>query len=119
MNMNPSYTKLLAPYREFMIEEHIRNLTREIESFKKSQVSDPINTASDPINKFSDPITEQLYQAILKDNTLNYAAYGEQIGVSEATVKRRLGELKKSGLVIRVGSNKKGHWEIVGKEDEV
>lgn len=109
----------LVPYREFMVKEHIRNLTREIESFKKSQVSDPINTASDPINQFSDPITEQLYQAILKDNTLNYAAYGEQIGVSEATVKRRLGELKKSGLVIRVGSNKNGHWEIVGKEDEV
>ena len=55
----------------------------------------------------------------MKDNTLNYAAYSEQIGVSEATVKRRLGELKKSGLVIRVGSNKNGHWEIVGKEDEV
>ena len=109
----------LAPYREFMVKEHIRNLTREIESFKKSQVSDPINTASDPIKKLFDPITEKLYQAILKDNTLNYAAYSEQIGVSEATVKRRLGELKKSGLVIRVGSNKNGHWEIVGKEDEV
>lgn len=109
----------LATYREFMIEEHIRNLTREIESFKKSQSSDPIKPSFDPINKFSDPITEQLYQAILKDNALNYAAYGEQIGVSEATVKRRLGELKKSGLVIRVGSNKNGHWEIVGKEDEV
>jgi DNA-binding Lrp family transcriptional regulator len=35
----------------------------------------------------------------LKDNTLNYAAYGEQIGISEATAKHRLGELKKSGLI--------------------
>jgi predicted HTH transcriptional regulator len=110
----------LVPYRDFMVEEHIRNLTREIESFKKSQGSDPINMLSDsinmlsdPINVVSDPITEQLYQAILKDNTLNYAAYADQIGVSEATVKRRLGELKKSGLIIRAGSNKKGHWKIV------
>ena len=39
----------LAPYRDFMVEEHIRNLTREIESFKKSQVSDPISSNSDPI----------------------------------------------------------------------
>ena len=109
----------LAPYRDFMVEEHIRNLTREIESFKKSQASDPIKPSSDPINKFADPITEQLYQAILNDNTLNYAAYGKQIDVSEATVKRRLGELKKAGLIARVGSNKNGHWEIVGKEDEV
>lgn len=109
----------LAPYRDFMVEEHIRNLTREIDSFKKSQASDPIKPSSDPINKFADPITEQLYQAILNDNTLNYAAYGKQIGVSEATVKRRLGELKKAGIITRVGSNKNGYWEIIGKEDEV
>ena len=71
----------LAPYRDFMVEEHIRNLTREIESFKKSQASDPINANSDPINSFADPITEQLYQAIMNDGTLSYAAYGELIGV--------------------------------------
>lgn len=100
----------LAPYRKFMIEEHIHNLTREIELFKKSQASDPIKSSSDPI-------TEHLYQVILKDNTLNYAAYGEQIGVSEATVKRRLGELKKAGIITRVGSNKSGHWEIVDKQE--
>ena len=94
-------------------EEHIRNLTREIESFKKSQASDPINANSDPINSFADPITEQLYQAIMNDGTLSYAAYGELIGVSEATIKRRLGELKKSGLIVRVGANKNGHWEVL------
>ena len=109
----------LAPYRDFMVEEHIRNLTREIESFKKSQVSDPISTNSDPINRFVDPITEQLYQAIMNDGTLSYAAYGEQIGVSEATIKRRLGELKKSGLIARVGANKNGHWEVLTRKTNI
>jgi DNA-binding Lrp family transcriptional regulator len=50
---------------------------------------------------------------------LNYAAYAAMIGVSEATVKRRLGELKKAGIITRVGSNKNGYWEIIGKGDEV
>jgi predicted HTH transcriptional regulator len=109
----------LAPYREFMVEEHIRNLTREIESFKKSQLADPIKPSFDPINSSSDPIKDKLYQAIVKDNTLNYAAYAAMIGVSEATVKRRLGELKKAGIITRVGSNKNGYWEIIGKGDEV
>ena len=49
----------------------------------------------------------------MQDGTLSYAAYGEQIGVSEATIKRRLGELKKAGLIIRVGANKGGHWEVL------
>ena len=73
---------------------------------------DPINTTFDPIKSFSDPITDRLYNEILSDNSLNYLEYAEKIGVSEATVKRRLGELKKNGVIVRVGSNKTGHWEI-------
>ena len=94
-----------------MVEEHIRNISKEIEEYKKSQEDDPIKAVSDPIKSFSDPIKERLYQAVLKDGALNYAEYAAIIGASEATVKRRLGELKKDGFIIRVGSNKTGHWE--------
>ena len=102
----------LEPFREFMMEEHVRNISKEIEEHKKSQEDDPIKDASDPINLFDDPIKQQLYQAVEQDGTLNYSEYAAQIGVSEATVKRRLGELKKDGVINRVGSNKTGHWEI-------
>lgn len=102
----------LEPFREFMTEEHIRNISQEIEAYKKSQADDPIKATSDPIKSFSDPIKERLYQAVQQDGTLNYAAYAAIVGVSEATVKRRLGELKKEGAIIRVGSNKTGYWEI-------
>lgn len=102
----------LEPFREFMMEEHIRNISKEIEAYKKSQEDDPINPFSDPIKSSADPIKERLYQAVLQDGTLNYAEYAAIVGTSEATVKRRLGELKKEGAIIRVGSNKTGHWEI-------
>ena len=101
----------LEPFREFMLEEHIRNISKEIEEYKKSQEDDPIKAISDPIKSFSDPMKERLYQAVVQDGTLNYAEYAAIIGASEATVKRRLGELKKDGFIIRVGSNKTGHWE--------
>ena len=110
----------LEPFREFMLEEHIRNISKEIKEYKKSQeddlikaVSDLIKAVSDPIKSFSDPIKERLYQAVIKDGALNYAEYAAIIGASEATVKRRLGELKKDGFITRVGSNKTGHWEIM------
>ena len=103
----------LEPFREFMLEEHIRNISKEIKEYKKSQENDLIKAVSDPIKSFSDPIKERLYQAVLKDGTLNYAEYAAIIGASEATVKRRLGELKKDGFITRVGSNKTGHWEIM------
>ena len=145
----------LEPFREFMMKQHIRNVSKEIEDFKKAPAADSAkpatvatnavntrkNAASDPINVDSDPIKNiyspketvvdpikvngdpidlssdskmgQLYECILMDNSLNYAGYGTLIGVSEATVKRRLGELKRAGIIIRVGSNKTGHWEVV------
>lgn len=102
----------LEPFREFMMEEHVQNISKEIEEYKKSQEDDPIKATSDPIKSFSDPIKDRLYQAVLQDGTLNYAEYAAIVGASEATVKRRLGELKKEGAIIRVGSNKTGHWEI-------
>jgi Fic family protein len=102
----------LEPFREFMLEEHIRNLSKEIGEYKQSQHNDPISIAPDPINVFSDPIKQQLYQAVLRDGSLNYAGYAALIGVSEATVKRRLNELKREGVIVRIGSNKTGHWEI-------
>ena len=102
----------LEPFREFMMEEHIQNIGKEIEAYKKSQEDDPIKQFSDPIKSFADPIKQRLYQAVLQDGTLNYAEYAAIVGTSEATIKRRLGELKKEGAIIRVGSNKTGHWKI-------
>lgn len=97
----------LAPFRNFMLEEHIRNLSKEIAEYKKSQLSDPINI-------FTDPITERLYQAILQNDSLNYSGYAALLGVSEATIKRRLADLKKAGMIVRIGSNKTGRWKTSG-----
>ena len=109
----------LAPFRQFMLDEHIRNLADEIAAYKKSLEFDPINDTADLISPSLDPISRQLYQAILHDNGKSYAGYALELGVSEATVKRHLGKLKESGLIVRTGSNKTGHWEVVNnKEDE-
>ena len=88
----------LEPFRAFMLEEHIRNISREIAEYKRSQ--------------HNDPIKQRLYQAVIQDGSLNYAGYAALIGISEATVKRRLNELKKEGFIVRIGSKKTGHWEI-------
>ncbi len=110
----------LLPFYEFMFDEHIKNIQNEIEEYKKSlsndpikAISDPINIAVDPIkNVLADPINARLYQAIIKNNSLNYAEYAALLGVSQATIKRRLRDLKNAGLIVRVGSNKRGYWNF-------
>ena len=46
----------LLPFYEFMFDEHIRNISKEIEAYKKSQIADLIKPASDLININPDPI---------------------------------------------------------------
>ena len=38
---------------------------------------------------------------------------GKQVALSERQVKTYLNTLKQAGLIVRVGSNKTGHWEVV------
>jgi len=75
-------------------------------------------TTNDPISgPINDPIiiseNGQKIVAILKERPhTTVRKIAEQIGVSEKTVKRAFSELKNAGLIERIGSNKKGHWDV-------
>ncbi|MBQ6781369.1 MAG: winged helix-turn-helix transcriptional regulator [Treponema sp.] len=86
-------------------------------------INDPINEddpTNDPIN---DPINEddptndpiKILSLIESNPTANYEEYANHLGVSAATIKRKIGELKTSGRIVRIGAKKNGHWEIVGQ----
>ena len=45
----------------------------------------------------------------------DYQTLALEIGVSEATVKRRIQNLKQSGILLRKGSRKTGHWEVLAQ----
>lgn len=75
----------------------------------KGTVNDPIN---DLINDLiNDPIN--LFDLIKENPNCSYDEYAQKLGVSSATIKRHIGELKNNGKIIRKGSNKTGYWEIV------
>lgn len=97
MSMNERTKTLLSLQDEYNI------YSTAIEGSTKSQTADLI--------------TECLYQEILNNNKLNFAEYGALLGVSEATIKCRLGELREAGIIVRVGSNKSGSWEVVSLKD--
>ena len=58
------------------------------------------------------PINQRLFNLIRQNPDWTYSRYAEELGFSEATVKRRIGELKKAGVIRREGSNKTGHWIV-------
>ena len=73
---------------------------------RKMSNDDPNRDPNDP----NDP-NDELINLIMENGKLTYAEIAEIIGVSSATVKRRLQELKETGVVQRVGGTR-GHWEV-------
>ena len=45
--------------------------------------------------------------------SITYDELGEIVNKSRRTIIRQVNELKEKGMVKRVGSDKKGHWEII------
>ena len=73
-------------------------------------VNDPIN---DPIN-----LTERqkmILRMFSEEKNLSRERLCEKTGLSDATAKREIAFLKKTGYLERVGSLKTGHWIVVSK----
>lgn len=81
---------------DFMLQEILFAL--------KKHRGDPINHQNDPINLLVD--------LIKKSPEKTYSEYAMQLGKSEATVKRLIGELKKQGKIERMGAKKNGWWKV-------
>ncbi|MDH6312662.1 Fic family protein [Parabacteroides sp. PFB2-10] len=104
----------LEPFREFMLAEHIRNLHKEIEAYKKSNEFDPLKVISEPQEPQDEPqektIEKIILEEIRKNNKITREELVEITHTSLSTIKRRL--KKMSDKVVYIGSGYSGHWEI-------
>ena len=72
--------------------------------------NEPIKLKNEPINE---PINEFIIWNIIKENpSISYDAIIKKTGRSRATIMRHVQNLKKQGLLERIGSNKTGYWKI-------
>lgn len=104
----------LEPFREFMLSEHIRNLRKEIETYKKSNEFDPLKTVSEPQEPQDEPQEKTIEHIILEEIRKNNKVTREELAKithsSVSTIKRRIKIM--SDKVVYVGSGYSGHWEI-------
>ena len=74
------------------------------------QYSDPVKTKNDPVN---DPVKTNILHQLRQNPNSNYAELATKTGYSTSTIKRHIQELKKQGIIERIGSDKTGHWKII------
>ena len=117
----------LEPFREFVLEEHTRNIAKEIEEYKKSQAFDPMNGYSGQKNdqknkkwpenwpkKWPEKAC-QIMDAMAADPSITIAEMEARLNVGHTTLKKILHEMQSEGIIRRVGPDKGGHWEVVSE----
>ena len=68
---------------------------------------DPVN---DPVN---DPVKRNILQCLKQNPKANYRELADKTGCSTSTIKRHIQELKKMGIIERIGSDKTGCWKTI------
>ncbi|MDR2356897.1 MAG: Fic family protein [Oscillospiraceae bacterium] len=78
-------------------------------------IADTGDGINDGINVgISDGINERLLDAVQKFPTITAKQLAKRFICSQRTVERQIAYLKATGRLLRVGSNKSGHWEVIG-----
>ena len=101
----------ISVFRRVMFDLHIRNLQQEIGQFRKSMEQD-VN--GDKHKNVTD-VTDRQHAIInlVKDHAnMTTTQMAERLGVTKRTILRDIEALKEKGLIIRVGSEKTGYWEL-------
>lgn len=62
----------------------------------------------------ADDLINDLLKAVAETPGATYDELAAKLGVSPATIKRRLADLKKAGKIERVGARKVGSWKVIG-----
>jgi fido (protein-threonine AMPylation protein) len=113
-NIHATNEFLLRFLENLLLDENHILKNREMHVKFVEPVNDPVKAKNEPVN---DPVNKSVKSKILqhlKQNpNANYRELADKTGYSTATIKRYIQELKKMGIIERIGSDKAGHWKIM------
>ena len=72
------------------------------------------NVTENVTENVTDTREMQILNLMKKNNRISTGEMARILNVSRMTIGREISSLKKQGLIIRIGSAKGGHWEVVG-----
>lgn len=101
-------------FRSFMTVTMIKNLTNDIEGYRKSIDNTLIN--EDNLAKYKKgkmKSREKIIALLSHDNTLSATALAELIGITPKAVEKQIAKMKADGALKRIGPDKGGYWQIM------
>ena len=101
----------LDVFRKFMTATMIKNLTHDMEVYRKS-IDEPSISGEKPGKS-----REKIIALLSQDNTLSATALARRIGITPKAVEKQIARLKADGALRRIGPDKGGYWQVVEKTD--
>ena len=113
-NIHASNEFLLRFFENLLLGENHILQNREMHVQFVDLVNDPVKAKTDPVNDLvNDPVKKSILQHLKQNPKTNYSDLADKTGYSTATIKRHIQDLKKMGIIERIGSDKTGYWKII------
>ncbi len=92
-------------------ENNINDIEKE-KNDEENNINDIEKEKNDEENNTND-IEKQILHLLIHDNNISTIELVKLINKSRSTIDRALKRLKERKLIVRVGSDRSGHWEII------
>lgn len=102
----------LQIFRDFMIDMMIANLERDINAFLQSTGEKEGETPSNARGKKTKS-REKIISALRENGNHTTKSLAELLDLSTKAIEKQLAKLKAEGLIVRIGPDKGGHWEVI------
>jgi ribosomal protein S25 len=75
-------------------------------------IYDIVKPRIDTVNTVYETVNDTVFSLLKQNKWITSIEMSERLNLSLSTVKRKVKILKEQGVIVRVGSDKTGHWEI-------
>ena len=114
-----NYTKNIHATDEFLLRFFGNLLLGENHILKNREIhvnfNDTVKIQDGTVKAENDTVNDTVFSLIRQNNKIKVTEISERLNISLSTAKRKIKELKEQGLIERIGSDKTGHWKIMGK----
>jgi fido (protein-threonine AMPylation protein)/biotin operon repressor len=113
-NIHATDEFLLRFFENLLLGQNHILKNREMHVQFTEPVNDPVKAKDDPVNDLvNDSVKRNILQHLKQNPKANYGELAAKTEFSTATIKRHIQELKKMGIIERIGSDKTGFWKII------
>jgi predicted HTH transcriptional regulator len=112
-----------GPFIDFMLGEIYKTLKAHQGAPLQNKVPNKApNKVPNKLKKEFPDISDatwDVYRILKSSRSASSEEIGAALGISSRMVRKHIASLREAGIIVRIGSNKTGHWEVVRKEEGV